>query len=415
MRYLELFGKTLRQSPKEEVAPSAKLLVRAGFIAKEVSGVYNFLPLGFRVLGKIAQIIREEMERVGGQEIFLAALQNKLSWQKTGRWESFEALFKVKSRLKTEYALGPTHEEVLVPLAKHFIQSWRDLPLALYQIQTKFRDEPRAKSGILRTREFLMKDLYSFHKDENDLKEYYEKMKKAYQRVFQRLGLVARETEASGGTFSQFSHEFQVLTPLGEDTIFYCPKCHFAQNEEITNLKEDSPCPWCGEKIQKGKAIEVGNIFPLGERFSQAFNLTFKDRNGQEKLVFMGCYGIGLGRAMGAIVEVHHDEKGIIWPELVAPYQGHLIVIMKQKLSLKKQAEEVYQKLKTAGVEILYDDRQDISGGEKFADADLIGCPVRLVISEKTQDKIEWKNRSEEETEVFTLDQVVNRLRTPEV
>lgn len=408
MRYSQIFGKAVREAPKDEIATNAKLLIRGGFIRKELAGVYNFLPLGFRVLNKISDIVRDEMNKAKGQELLLSALQNKENWKKTGRWNSFDALFKVQSRHEAEYALGPTHEEVLVPLVKQLISSYKDLPLYLYQIQTKFRDEPRAKSGILRGREFLMKDLYSFHPDEKDFESYYDVMRKAYKNVFARCGLDAIETEASGGVFSEFSHEYQVVTEAGEDEIIYCPGGDFSQNVEIAKVKEGKKCDLGHGKLIRAKAIEVGNIFPLKTRFSDAFGLTYKGKEGKEKPVVMGCYGIGISRLMGTIVEVHNDEQGIIWPESVAPYQVHLIHLG----GVHSATPEVYERLQEVEVDVLWDDREDISAGEKFADYDLIGIPVRLVVSSKTVDKVEWKRRDSEGTEILSIDEVINRLKS---
>lgn len=412
MRYSKLFGKTSKADPKDVVSVNAKLLARGGFIRKEVAGVYNFLPLGLRVLNKISDIVREEMNKVGGQELVLSFLQNKQNWLKTGRWDSFDALFKVQSRYENEYALGPTHEEVLVPIVRQFINSYKDLPLSLYQIQTKFRDEPRAKSGILRGREFLMKDFYSFHINEEDFNQYYEIMKKAYKKFFERCGLHAIETEASGGAFSKSSQEYQVLSDSGEDTILYCEgkNCGFSQNKEIAKVSAGDTCAKCAkfnheEIIKEGKSIEAGNIFPLKTRFSEAFNLTYKDKNGKEQFVVMGCYGIGISRLMGTIVEVHHDSKGIVWPKSVAPFKVHLIHLG----GVHAATPEVYERLTRAGIEVLWDDREDVTAGEKFADADLIGIPVRLVVSEKTQDKVEWKRRNEGKTELISLEEAIKR------
>ncbi len=410
MRYSQLFGKTIKADPKDEVSINAKLLIRAGFVRKEMAGVYNYLPLGLAVLNKISNIVREEMNKAGGQELLLSSLQNKENWKKTGRWDSFDALFKVQSRHENEYALGPTHEEVLVPIASQFVSSYKDLPFAVYQIQTKFRDEARAKSGILRGREFIMKDLYSFHINEEDFNQYYERMKQAYKNVFKRCGLDAIETEASGGSFSKFSHEYQVVTDAGEDEIIYCPGGDFSQNTEIAQVKEGKECDLGHGPLKKVKTIEVGNIFSLKTRFSEALNLRYKDKDDKDQFVIMGCYGIGINRIMGTIVEVHHDDKGIIWPEAVAPFKVHLIGIMNQELGIKGKADEVYKKLTKAGVEILYDDREDTSAGQKFADADLIGIPVRLVVSAKTQDKVEWKKRTSEETELISIDQALQKL-----
>jgi prolyl-tRNA synthetase len=407
MRYSELFGKTIKDAPKDEVAVNAKLLTRGGFIRREVAGVYNYLPLGFRVIEKISKIVREEMNAIGGQELLLSSLQNKESWKKTGRWESFDALFKLTSILDNQYPLGPTHEEVIVPLAKQFISSYKDLPLSVYQIQTKFRDEKRAKSGILRGREFLMKDLYSFHADEKDFDIYYDKAKKAYKKVFKRMGLDAIETQAGGGAFSKISHEYQVVAENGEDEIIYCPGGDFSSNVEISPVKEGKQCDLGHGPLKKAKTIEVGNIFPLGTKFSDAFGLTYKNKDGKDLPVIMGCYGIGISRLMGAIAEVHNDDKGIVWPEAVAPFDVHLIHLE----GVASATFEVYKKLQKTGIEVLYDDREDVSAGEKFADCDLIGISVRLVVSDRTQGKIEWKKRTGDKTELLSVNEVLNRSR----
>lgn len=409
MKYSQLFGKTSKQVASE-TSINAKLLIKGGFIRKEVAGVYNYLPLGLRVLAKITNIVREEMNKAGGQELLLSALQNKANWEKTGRWKSFDVLFKVKSQFEKEYALGPTHEEVLVPQAAEFINSYRDLPLYLYQIQNKFRDEPRAKAGLLRGREFLMKDLYSFHTDEKDMEKYYEVMKKTYKKIFERCGLSAIEVKAAGGTFSQFSHEYQVICASGEDEIIYCPGGDYAENIEIAAAKEGQQCRLGHGPLKKVKTIEVGNIFPLKDKFAKPFNLTYKDKQGKDKFVIMGCYGIGISRLMGAIVEVLNDERGIIWPKSVSPYDAHLIHPEGgQKDSFG--VAEAYEKLTKSGIEVLWDDRTNVTAGEKFADADLIGIPVRLVISKKVgKGKAEWKERSKKDTKILTIDAVLKNL-----
>lgn len=408
MRQSELFTKAKREAPKDEEAVNAQLLIRAGFVDKVMAGVYTFLPFGWRVLKKIENIIREEMNAVGGQEVLMPVLHPKEVWEKTGRWEGFEALYKIKGKDKREMALGPTHEEIIVPLAKKFINSYKDLPVYLYQIQTKFRDESRAKSGLLRGREFLMKDLYSFHAAEEDLEQYYEKIKKSYKKIFEKIGIgcLTYLTFASGGTFSKYSHEFQTLTPAGEDKIHTCEKCKIAINQEIIN--EQKSCPECSSKnLKTEKAVEVGNIFKLKTKYSSAFNLKFKDRQGNEKDVIMGCYGIGLNRLMGAIVEIYHDGKGIIWPETVAPFIIHLLNLSDKR---RAKSEKVYRTLQKAGIEVLYDDRDDISVGEKFADADLIGIPYRAVISDKTGDKIEIKKRNEKKTRLVSEKELIKVL-----
>ncbi len=412
VRYSKLFGQTIKDAPKDEIALNSKLLTRAGFIRREVSGVYNYLPLGIRVLNKIANIVREEMNAIGGQELLLSVLQNKESWETTKRWNSFDVLFKLTSVLDREYPLGPTHEEVVVPLAKQFVSSYKDLPLSVYQIQTKFRDEKRAKSGILRGREFLMKDLYSFHTDEEDFKKYYEIVKKAYEKIFKRLALKAIETQASGGAFSKVSHEYQVLTDAGEDEIIYCPGGDFSANVEISEVREGKQCDLGHGVLKKAKAIEVGNIFPLGTKFSDAFGLTYKNKEGKDIPVIMGCYGIGISRLMGTIAEVHNDENGLIWPESVAPYDVHLIMINDEGLRIKERADEVYDALKKSGAEVLYDDREDVAPGTKFADADLIGIPVRLVVSKRNGDKVEFKKRDDEKSDLLGLQEVIEKIKS---
>ena len=410
MRYSKLFGRTVREVSSEETSVNAKLLTRGGFIRREVAGVYNYLPLGLRVLNRISNIVREEMNKTGAQELLLSAFQSKASWQKTGRWDTFDSLFKVKSKHETEYALGPTHEEVLVPMVRQLVSSYRDLPLYLYQIQTKFRDEPRAKSGILRGREFLMKDLYSFHADETDFEKYYETIKESYKSIFTKCELEAILTEASGGAFSPTSHEFQVITENGEDEIIYCEGGDFAQNSEISKVKEGKPCDLGHGPLKKAKTIEVGNIFPLKTKFSEAFGLAYKDREGKNVSVIMGCYGIGISRLMGAIVEVHNDEKGIVWPAAVAPFDVHLVHI--EDIGTEPWAKETYEKLTDAGIEVLWDDRENVSAGEKFAEADLIGIPIRLVVSNKAgEGKVEWKNRDSDKTEVIELQEAIKRLK----
>ena len=401
----KLFTKTIKDISKEEISESARLLLRAGFIDKLTAGVYTFLPLGLKVLEKIEKIISDEMESIGGQRILMPGLIPKANWEKTGRWGSFDALFKLKGQGETEYALGATHEEVVVPLIKNYIKSYKDLPLAIFQIQDKFRNELRTKSGILRTREFLMKDLYSFHATEKDLDDYYEKVKKSYEKIFKKTGIASKTylTLASGGTFSEFSHEFQTATPSGEDTIFICPNCQTAINKEI--IGKTDKCWKCSKNItQEEKAIEVGNIFKLKDKYSKPFDLNFIDKDGNKKIVLMGCYGIGLPRLMGAIVEVLHDERGIVWPETVAPFKFHLISI-ENNTKVKKAAKKLYETLQKENQEVIYDDRDAKSAGEKFADCDLIGVPFRIIISQKSLEKnsFELKNRKENKGKLISF------------
>ncbi len=414
MKQSQLATKTLREAPTDEQSVNAILLTRAGFIDKLAAGVYSYLPLGLRVLRKIENIVREEMLAIGGQEILMPVLHPRENWEQTGRWDGLDVLFKLKAVGDKDFALGPTHEEIVAPLAKKLILSYKDLPLYLFQIQTKFRNEPRAKSGILRTREFLMKDLYSFHASQEDLDSYYEKVIPVYFKIFERCGLKEKTylTLASGGTFAKYSHEFQTVCEAGEDTIYICQNCkNLAINAEIKN--ETPKCPACsGMEFEEAKAAEVGNIFKLGTKYSAPFNLKFKDKDGSEKTVIMGCYGAGPSRLMGTIVEVLHDEKGIIWPESVAPFKYHLLTINSQQLTInnaiKDAAEKVEAALEKQGNEVLYDDRDGLSAGAKFAEADLIGIPYRLVISEKTleKDSVEMKKRSEKETKLILVSEI---------
>ena len=562
MKYSTLFGKTSKTVPHDAKSANAELLTKAGFIDKVGAGIYTFLPLGTRVLRKINRIIREEMDAVGGQEVLMPALHPIEYWEKTGRSRTMDdILYRTKGTGDKEFVLGPSHEETVTPLAAKFIKSYKDLPLSLYQIQSKFRDEPRAKSGLLRGREFGMKDMYSFHASEEDLDEYYEKVKEAYLKVYQRCGLDAYIVEASGGAFTdKYSHEFSIITPAGEDTIIICKKCNAAQNLEVAEgkikpindseeelplkevkikrgtsvaenakahdvndwrilktvaykiedagyfgvvirgdlqvnedklvnyfkkklrpatddeLKElglvkgfvspvfkdgDSPIPFiadhsvqsvknyitganklnldlanvnigrdfiieeftdlvcvekgfhcknCGLELSEEKAIEAGNIFKLGTKFSSDFDLKFTDENGEAKPVIMGCYGIGNTRLLGTIVEASHDENGIVWPNSVAPYQVHLATLGADD-EVYSKGEELYSDIKKAGFEVLYDDR-DESPGIKLKDADLIGIPLRIVISRRSleQDSVECKARTGEKAELVKISEALKYI-----
>jgi prolyl-tRNA synthetase len=408
MRQSQLFTKTQKNAPADEVSINAKLLIRAGFVDKLMAGAYTMLPLGWRVMKKIEQIIREEMNAIGGQEFFMPSLHPKENWLKTGRWDTVDDLYKIKDESGKEFALGPTHEEVIVPLMKKFVFSHKDLPFFAYQFQNKFRMEKRAKSGILRGKEFIMKDLYSFHLTEKDLDEYYDKAKKAYFNIFKRCGIGEKTylTFASGGTFSKYSHEFQTETEIGEDIIFICSSCNMAFNKEIKG--EISHCPECqNHAFHEKKAVEVGNIFKLKTKYSEPFNLAVKDEKGNNVTVIMGCYGIGLQRLMGTIVEINHDKDGIIWPEAVAPFKAHLI-----SLNKNTEAEKIYQTLNVNNIEVLFDDRDDIGAGEKFADADLIGIPYRVVVSEKSLKAggYELKNRDETDSSIIAERELIKSL-----
>lgn len=410
MRQSQLFSKTSRHVSADETSVNARLLTQAGFIDKQMAGAYSYLPLGDRVFKKIEQIIREEMNAIGGQELTMTALQPKELWQTTNRWDTPEhIMYKFEDKGASAVGLAWTHEEAITQIAKRFINSYRDLPRYVYQLQTKFRNEPRAKSGILRTREFVMKDLYSFHATEADLDAYYEKARQAYEKIFSRCGLESLVVEASGGAFTKkYSHEFQVLTEAGEDQIIYCSACKYAQNREVAKGQAGEACPACGAaKLALGKSIEVGNIFKLGTKFSEDFKLFFTDEQGKPQPVIMASYGIGPGRVMGAVVEVHHDDAGIIWPETVAPYAVHLLSLGEGEVA--QQANSLYEKLSAAGVEVLYDDRAE-SAGVKFKDADLIGLPWRAVVSKQTAGKVELKSRREPKAATVTTEQLLNKF-----
>jgi len=412
MKQTHLFTKTRREAPKDEVAKNAQLLIRAGYINKEMAGVYSYLPLGLRVLNKIVGIIREEMNAIGGQEVSLTALQDKKVWEATNRWsdEVVDNWFKTELKNGTELGLGFTHEEPLTELMKGHIRSFRDLPIAAYQFQTKFRNEARAKSGIMRGREFLMKDLYSFNLDEAAHADFYEKAKQAYVRIFDRVGLGAQTyvTFASGGSFSKYSHEFQTVTEAGEDLIYIHEGKKIAVNKEVLNDEVLTDLGIKREDLVEKKAVEVGNIFSLSTRFSDALGLVYSNTEGKPVPVVMGSYGIGPGRLMGTIVETYGDEKGLVWPVAVAPFAVHLVALFDKEGKVKVAADDLYEKLTVKGVEVLYDDR-DATAGEKFGDSDLIGIPMRYTISAKTvaEDSIEKKDRLTGKVEMVKLSDVM--------
>lgn len=413
MKYSALFGKTKREPPKRAESVNHRLLVQAGFIDQLMAGSWTLLPLGWRVVTKINQVIREEMNAIGGQEMLMPLLHPKAIWNETGRWDkAAEIMYKLKDQRGKEYALSFTHEEIVMDLLRKHISSHQDLPVAVYHFSTKFRNEARARSGILRGREFMMKDLYSAHVSEEDLMSYYEQVKQAYVKIFTRLGFDFRVIEADGGVFTdKNTHEFQVLAAGGEDTVYYCDVCDWGKNKEIYNGKKGEVCPECKKgKVVESRAIEVGNIFPLGTWYAEKMGVYYADSRGKKRPVWFGSYGIGPTRTMGALVEVGHDERGIIWPEIVAPYQVYLIKLKAKGERRKAKADEVYERLLKAGTAVLYDDREGVSAGVKFSDADLIGIPIRLVVSEKTGDKIEWKKRNSSKIELLTIEEIVNRL-----
>lgn len=399
MKQSQLFPKTKKTAPKDAESVNHQLLVRGGFIDQLMSGSWTLLPLGFKVITKINNIIREEINAVGGQEMLMPLLHPKNIWNETGRWDKAdEIMYKIRDQHEREYALSFTHEEIVMDLLRKNITSYQDLPLAVYHFSTKFRNELRAKNGILRGREFMMNDLYSAHASEEDLMDYYEKIKKAYSKIFERLGFNFKIAKASGGVFTdKFTHEFQVLSEAGEDTIYWKEGDEEAVNEEVL----------VGDKsgFQSAKSIEVGNIFPLGTWYAEKMGMYFTDDKGEKKPVWFGSYGIGPTRVMGTLVEVSHDEKGIVWYPQVAPFAVHLV-----ELPGAKNASEIYSSLVNKSIEVLWDDRE-MSAGEKFSDADLIGIPIRLVVSGKTGDKIEWKERNKVESELLSFDEVLGKLK----
>ncbi|HEV7702014.1 MAG TPA: aminoacyl--tRNA ligase-related protein [Candidatus Paceibacterota bacterium] len=414
MRQSKLFTKTRKEAPTDEVSKNAQLLIRGGFVHKEMAGVYSYLPLGLRVLNKIENIIREEMNAIGGQEIQMATLHPSENWKKTGGWDNVDVLFKLQSRTEKEYALGQSEEEIVTPIVQEYANSYKDLPVAVYQIGQKYRDELRAKSGIMRGREFGMKDMYSFHTTQEDFDTFYETAKKAYLKIFKRAGLDAKVTEASGGSFSEkLSYEFMVLTSAGEDDILYCEECTHCANVEVSKVPEGNDCPKCGKgKLKKGRASEVGNVFDLGQKYPKSFEYTYADQNGEQQTPIVGCYGIGTTRLMGTVVETLANDQGIIWPESIAPYAVHLLSLGEDEAVLK-EADKIYETLAKNNIEVLFDDRVGMSAGEKFADADLLGMPLRAVVSQRSikENGIELKKRTEEKGKIVSIDELLELLK----
>lgn len=386
MRQSKLFTKTRREAPKDEVSKNAQLLIRAGYVHKEMAGVYAYLPLGLRVIEKIKHIVREEMNTIGGQEIIMTALQRKELWEKTSRWadDVVDVWFKSELKVGGEVGFGWSHEEPIADMMKNYVQSYKDLPIVVYQFQTKLRNELRAKSGIMRGREFVMKDAYSFALGEDDHTMFYNQCIDAYKRVFDRLGIGDDTfvTFASGGAFTQFSHEFQTIAETGEDKIFINRTKNIAINEEVLNDETLATLGVTREELEEVKTAEVGNIFNFGVQKSADLGLTYKNDKGEDIPVWMGSYGVGITRLMGLLAEKFGDDKGLVWPEAVAPFRVHLVSLGVEP-SVIEEADELYRELTEAGVEVLYDDR-DVRAGEKFADSDLIGLPLRIVVSEKT-------------------------------
>lgn len=410
MRVSNLFTKTLKDAPADEVSKNAQLLIRAGYVYKEMAGVYAYLPLGLRVLENIKQIVREEMNAINSNELIMTSLQRKEVWEKTTRWSDdvVDVWFKTRLKDDTELGLGWSHEEPIVEMMKNYVHSYRDLPVSLYQLQTKMRNELRAKSGIMRGREFVMKDMYSFHATKEDLDAYYEKTIEAYKRVYDRLGIGDETyvTFASGGAFTKFSHEFQTICDAGEDIIYLHREKNIAINEEVI----DEAIVELGisrDELEPIKTAETGNIFNFGSQKTDEMGLYYTDKDGKQQSLYIGSYGIGITRAMGVIAEKLSDEKGLVWPESVAPYKVYLVSIGK----VAEKADELYETLQKAGVTVLYDDR-DERPGAKFADSELIGLPYRVTMSERllAENKLEFTVRNSGQTELLTLDELLAKI-----
>lgn len=401
----QLPSRCLKETPKEDVSINARWLIRGGFVSRLMGGVYSYLPLGLRVLQKVENIVREEMNALGSSEVLMPALHPQQAWEVTGRWDKMtDIIYRVSDGGDKVFGLGPTHEEIVTPLIGSFIQSYKDLPMSVYQIQTKYRNEPRPKSGLLRGREFRMKDMYSFHTDPKELDSYYERAIEAYHNVFKRCGIGDRTflTYASGGVFSRFSHEFQAVTPYGEDTVYLDRQKKIAVNKEIIDEVSEE-LGISKDSVEAVKAIEVGNIFKLGTRFTDACQVTATMPDGNKGKVHMGCYGIGTSRIVGTVVELCHDDNGIVWPEGIAPFDFHVMALGKEDASLTT-AKDFARRLNNAGKEVLLDDRP-CSPGQKFAESDIIGIPHRVIFSPKLQEKgmCEIKNRKTGETTTLPI------------
>ncbi len=414
MRQSQLFTKTKKDAPTDEVSKNAILLTRAGYIHKEMAGAYAYLPLGLRVIENIKRIVREEMNALGGQEIIMTALQRKELWEKTDRWsdENVDIWFKSALKSGTEVGLGWSHEEPITEMMKNYVSSYRDLPVYTYQFQTKLRNELRAKSGIMRGREFVMKDMYSYTTDETAHKKFYDSVKEAYLKVFKRAGLGDSTfvTFASGGAFTQFSHEFQTLTEAGEDTIYLARSKNIAINKEVLTDEVLSKLGVERSELEEVPAAEVGNIFDFGGAKSEQLGLLYKDESGKSVPVHLGSYGIGITRLMGVVAEALSDEKGIVWPKELAPFRAHLVLASISEAT-KGLAEDLYKALTAEGIEVLFDDR-DVRAGEKFADSDLIGIPTRIIVGDKTEGKMyEVKDRKTGEVTQKTLEHLIEDLK----
>lgn len=416
MRQSHLFTKTKREDPKDEISKNAKLLDRAGYVYKVMAGVYAYTPLGLRVLEKIKQIVREEMNAIGGQELIMSSLQKKSTWEETGRWDDEVVDVWFKSQLKdgTEVGFGWSHEEAIIEMMKQYLESYKDLPINVYQFQTKLRNELRAKSGIMRGREFVMKDMYSCSIDSEQHDAFYNATIDAYKRIYDRLGIGQDTyvTFASGGAFTKFSHEFQTLCDSGEDTVYLHRGKNIAVNEEVLTEDNLANLGIKREELEKVPTAEVGNIFNFGTQKSEEMDFAFTNESGEKQFVHLGSYGIGITRVMGVIVEKFSDDKGIVWPESVAPFKVHLLTLGDSEV-VKMRAEKLYMELQETGIEVLFDDRAGVSNGEKFNDADLLGMPYRIVVSERSlkEGGFELKKRTADKGEIIPFESVISFLK----
>jgi len=382
MKWTNAYIPTLKETPADAEAISHILMLRSGMIKKLISGAYSYLPLGWRTLNKVINIVRKEMDSAGAQELLMPAIQPAELWKESGRYDVIkDIMISYKDRHGSEMIMGPTHEEIIVDIVRKDISSYKQLPFILYQIQTKFRDEPRPRFGIIRSKEFIMKDAYSFDRDIEGLNKNYEKMYNAYCSIFKKCGLNAIPVKADSGIMGgDVSHEFMVLSASGEDQITH--------------------------DGQKKNAIEIGHVFKLGTKYSKALNANFLDENGKQLPVVMGCYGIGINRILAAAIEENNDKDGIVWPMSIAPYQVIVIPTNVGDEKIAKTANDIYEKLSKEGVEVLIDDR-DERAGVKFKDADLIGIPLHVVVGKGLVDgKVEIKNRKTKEVETLPVDEI---------
>lgn len=412
MKQSLLFVPTLKDAPKDAEVKSHKLMSRAGLIKQVAAGIYTYLPLGYKVIKNIEQIIREELDAIGCSEMLMPALQPSDLWEESGRWDKYgPELMRLTDRKDRDFCLGPTHEEVVTHAVRDHINSYKKLPLALYQIQTKFRDEMRPRFGLMRGREFIMKDAYSFSTSEEDLNHWYQLFTDAYTKIFDRCGLATRIVSSDTGQIGgDEADEFMVMSEVGEDTITYCTSCSYAANQEHSGLHEGDKCPTCGGTIETAKGIEVGNIFKLGTKYSESMNAKFVDQDGKQKPVIMGCYGIGISRTLMASVEQHSTDDGIVWPDELKPFDLHIVPVNMKDEVQETLAYSLYNELKANGVNVLIDDRQE-RAGVKFKDADLIGIPYRVVVGKNAVDgNVEFTNRNTGEKTVINVSDVANYI-----